>query len=85
MSIRSYLEPRASGAWLFTMPAAGPIPGQGTAVQGPVLEGRMRLDEALVLDQIRAICGNKNNAGKKARDEVDRDGSHPGASAGVNS
>ena len=73
MSIRSYLEPRPSGGWALAMPAVGPIMGQGIAVQGRVLEGRMRLDEALVLDRIRAIrCDG--TTWKRTWDELDRAG-----------
>ena len=53
MPIRGYLEPRPRGTYWA---AAGvPILGEGIAVKGPVMEGRMSMHEALVLDRIRAI------------------------------
>ena len=52
MSIRGYLEPRR-GSWERV--PAGLHWNQGIAVRGGVLEGRMSLQEALVLDRIKAL------------------------------
>ena len=50
MPIRGYFEPRPVGALRTTL--QGGL-GAGIAVQGPVLEGRMSVEEAIVLDRIR--------------------------------
>ena len=56
MPIRGYLEPRRGGGYYAT---GRPILGNvGIEARGPVLEGRMSLDEALVLDRIRALRGD---------------------------
>ena len=50
MPIRGYFEPRPVGALRTTL--QGGL-GGGIAVQGPVLEGRMSVEEAVLLNRIR--------------------------------
>ena len=50
MPIRGYFEPRPVGALRTTL--QGGL-GGGISVQGPVLEGRMSVEEAILLNRIR--------------------------------
>ena len=52
MPIRAYFETRQTRV---TIP--GGLAGNGISVTGPVLEGRMSVDEALVLSWIRSSAG----------------------------
>ena len=52
MPIRGYFEPRPF-AWMTSVKIPAGLGGNGIRVEGPVLEGRMSVDEALVLDWIR--------------------------------
>ena len=58
MPIRAYFEPVR--APLNRLSLRGGLAGNGIKVEGPVLEGRMSVDEALVLGWIR---GSKPAAG----------------------
>ena len=52
MPLRAYFEPRRAPLARLTIP--GGLSGNGITVTGPVLEGHMSMDEALVLSWIRS-------------------------------
>ena len=69
MPIRGYFEPRPF-AWMTSVKIPGGLGGNGIRVEGPVLEGRMSFDEALVLDWIRVGQGErKSRHGDRPRGE----------------
>ena len=56
MSIAGYLAPgRPVGASGLRLGIRGGLAGNGITVEGPVLEGRMTVDEAMVLSWIRGV------------------------------
>jgi len=58
MSIQAYLEPRGRRLSGLTVFPAGGV-GGGISSEGPVLGGRMSLEEALLLDRIQGGLGER--------------------------
>ena len=80
MPIRGYFEPRPF-AWMTSVKIPAGLGGNGIRVEGPVLEGRMSVDDALVLDWIRGGQAEerKSGPGNRSRgEEVARAGTAQG-------
>ena len=63
MPIRGYFEQRPF-LWVTSVTIAGGLGGNGISVEGPVLEGRMSVDEAMLLDWIRGRRVERNIPGE---------------------